>query len=49
MDVALGDDEGPEIKKGTPGQPAVSPCPHPEQAADPTKVHEPVRVPESVP
>ena len=49
MDVALGDDEGPEIKKGTPGQPAVSPSPHPEQAADPTKVHEPVRVPESVP
>ena len=49
MDVALGDDEGPEIKKGTPGQPAVSPSPHPEQAADQTKVHEPVRVPESVP
>jgi hypothetical protein len=47
MDVALGDDEGPEIKKGPPAEPAVSP--HPEQAADPTAVHEPVRVPESVP
>jgi len=48
MDVALADDEGPEIKKGTPCQPVVGPSPNPEQAADPTRVHEPVRVPESV-